>query len=181
MEPNPRQLCYVYKLVYFSRFNRSVLQFFRFLLLSKFRIIFSSMFFGPLLLMVFIYTHIFVIVRRHQQGRLRFSKLNHSYCNHQKHRQQQTQQMTRNVKAIYTTLLILGSYVVGLMPAVLVFILICDDCVFPFQTTSQGRKNMFFVYVFVNFLVILKSLLNPIIYAARMQEIKVRVSIGKLF
>lgn len=146
---------------------RSICSFLRF---STFRVTFSSLFFAPLILMLFIYTHIFFIVRRHQEGRLRISGVTHR-CNN--YSTQQNQQMARNVKAIYTTLLILGSYVVGLMPAVLIFVLVCEDCAFPLPSTTRDRRNMFFLYTFVNFLVILKTGVNPIIYAARMQEIKV--------
>ncbi|XP_047115809.1 beta-3 adrenergic receptor-like [Schistocerca piceifrons] len=154
-----------------------------FLLFCKFRATFSSLFFGPLLLMAIIYAHIFVIVRRHQASRLRFSRRHrgsqrrahhHHHAPHQHHHQHQhsNQQMARSVKAIRTTLLILGSYVIGLMPGVLVFVLVCADCPFPFPETPRDKFRMFFIYTTVNFLIILKTLLNPIIYAARMQEIK---------
>ncbi|XP_046998316.1 beta-3 adrenergic receptor-like [Schistocerca americana] len=160
-----------------------------FLLFCKFRATFSSLFFGPLLLMAIIYAHIFVIVRRHQASRLRFSRRHrgsqrrahhHHHAPHQHHHQHQhsNQQMARSVKAIRTTLLILGSYVVGLMPGVLVFVLVCADCPFPFPETPRDKFRMFFIYTTVNFLIILKTLLNPIIYAARMQEIKVGATVS---
>ncbi|XP_049813918.1 trace amine-associated receptor 8a-like [Schistocerca nitens] len=144
---------------------------YNFLLFCKFRATFSSLFFGPLLLMAIIYAHIFVIVRRHQASRLRFSRASLRTTHHHQH-QHSNQQMARSVKAIRTTLLILGSYVVGLMPGVLVFVLVCADCPFPFPETPRDKFRMFFIYTTVNFLIILKTLLNPIIYAARMQEIK---------
>ncbi|XP_049829077.1 trace amine-associated receptor 4-like [Schistocerca gregaria] len=137
----------------------------------KFRAVFSSLFFGPLLLMLLIYSHIFVIVQRHQASRLRFSRMKYVQewnCPQKK----RSRQMARNVKAVYTTLLILGSYLVALMPAVLIFVLYCDDCLYPLPTRTNERINMFFIFTTVNFLVILKTLINPIIYAARMHEIK---------
>jgi melanocortin 2 receptor len=143
----------------------------------KFRAVFSVLFFAPLLLMFVIYMHIFSIVRRHQVNRLRFSQINHG-SRHQSSTSGHTssasnsQQMTRSVKAIHTTLFILGSYIVGWMPAVLSYLLFCEDCLFHFSTFD--KLAMFFIYTVVNLLVIFKTLLNPIIYAARMQEIKVR-------
>ncbi|XP_049786038.1 beta-3 adrenergic receptor-like [Schistocerca cancellata] len=144
---------------------------YNFLLFCKFRATFSSLFFGPLLLMAIIYAHIFVIVRRHQASRLRFSRASLRTTTSTS-TGGANQQMARSVKAIRTTLLILGSYVVGLMPGVLVFVLVCADCPFPFPETPRDKLRMFFIYTTVNFLIILKTLLNPIIYAARMQEIK---------
>jgi hypothetical protein len=137
----------------------------------KFRAVFSALFFAPLVLMFIIYMHIFSIVRRHQVNRLRLSQMNHG-SRHHSSSGSSSQQMTRNVKAIHTTLLILGSYIVGWMPAVLSYLLFCEDCLFHFNTFN--KFIMFFIYTIVNLLVIFKTLLNPIIYAARMHEIKVR-------
>ena len=86
----------------------------RFLFKKKFRVMFSSLFFGPFLFMVFIYGHIFVIVRKHQASRLRFSTAGSSFrrsggIERQDH--DTSQQMARNVKAIHTTLYILGEFV----------------------------------------------------------------------
>ena len=147
-----------------------------FMLHLKFRAEFSVLFFAPLLLMFIIYTHIFAIVRRHQGSRLQFSQHNqgsrHHSTNANSSSGSNSQQMTRNVKAIYTTLFILGSYVIGWMPAVLSYLLFCEDCMFHFKTLD--KFVMFFIYTAVNLLIIFKTLLNPIIYAARMHEIKVR-------
>jgi len=140
----------------------------------KFRAAFSVLFFAPLLLMFIIYMHIFSIVRRHQVNRLRFSQINHGYRHHSSS-SSNSQQMTRSVKAIHTTLFILGSYIVGWMPAVLSYLLFCEDCLFHFN--QFNKLVMFFIYTIVNLLVIFKTLLNPIIYAARMHEIKVRPKI----
>jgi hypothetical protein len=146
----------------------------------KFRAVFSALFFAPLLLMSIIYMHIFAIVRRHQGNRLQFSQHNQGSRHHSTNANSSSsgssnQQMTRNVKAIYTTLFILGSYIIGWMPAVLSYLLFCEDCLFHFRTFN--KFIMFFIYTIVNLLVIFKTLLNPIIYAARMHEIKVRLKI----
>jgi len=128
---------------------------YKFILYKKFRFIFSSMFFAPLGVMGVIYCHIFVIVQRHQATRRRFQNSN---------------QLARSVKAVKTTVLILGTYVLGWMPAVLVYCLVCADCVLDFQFAD--RVTMFCVYTTCNFLYILKTLVDPIIYAARMHEIQ---------
>jgi hypothetical protein len=74
-----------------------------------------------------------------------------------------------------------GSFVIGWMPGVMIYVLVCDDCVFQFNWVSP--RAMFFIYTMINGLIILKTLVNPIIYAARMHEIKVNryVSIAWLF
>ncbi|PNF33464.1 hypothetical protein B7P43_G03013 [Cryptotermes secundus] len=148
-----------------------------FMLHLKFRAVFSVLFFAPLLLMLIIYMHIFSIVRRHQVNRLRFSQINHGSRHHSSNGHgssgSNSQQMTRSVKAIHTTLFILGSYIIGWMPAVLSYLLFCEDCLFHFNTFN--KSVMFFIYTIVNLLVIFKTLLNPIIYAARMHEIKMAI------
>ncbi|XP_012288800.1 lysophosphatidic acid receptor 1 [Orussus abietinus] len=139
---------------------------------KQFRIMFSSLFFAPFLLMVCIYSHIFCIVRKHQASRLRFSRAGSSRHRNNDNSQQSTpQQMVKNVKAIHTTLYILGSYMVGWMPATIIFALVCNDCLLNFDWMSE--KNKFILYSLFNCLIILKTLVNPIIYAARMHEIKV--------
>jgi len=64
-----------------------------------------------------------------------------------------------------------GSFVIGWMPGVMIYVLVCDDCVFQFNWVSP--RATFFIYTVINGLIILKTLVNPIIYAARMHEIKV--------
>jgi hypothetical protein len=128
---------------------------YHFLMFKKFRIMFSILFFGPLMIMGVIYVHIFIIVRRHQASRLRF---------------QNSQQLARSVKAIKTTVLILGTYIVGWMPAVLISCLVCADCIYPFNVASP--VTMFSIHSTCNLLIILKTFVDPVIYAARMHEIK---------
>lgn len=91
-----------------------VFYFSRFLFKKKFRTMFSSLFFGPFIFMVCIYVHIFYIVKKHQASRLRFSQAGSSFRRNeitdtQRHA---SQQLARNVKAVYTTLYILGESIV---------------------------------------------------------------------
>lgn len=141
---------------------------------------FSSLFFGPFVLMVCIYTHIFFIVRKHQALRLRFSQIGSSFRSNENCARVNNsfQQMAKNVKAIHTTLYILGSFVIGWMPATILFVLVCKDCLLKFNGLSANM--IFIIYFIANFLIILKTLINPIIYAARMHEIKVIIIINHL-
>lgn len=77
----------------------------------------------------------------------------------------------RNVKAIRTTVYIIGSFFVGLMPLTITYFLVCDDCYF--VRTKVNPSLLFFILMPLNTLCVLKTLVNPIIYAARMQDIKV--------
>lgn len=139
---------------------------------KKFRMLFSSLFFAPFVLMVCIYIHIFCIVKRHQATRLRFRRAGSSArARASETLRSNSRQMARNVKAIHTTLYILGSFVIGWMPGVMMYMLVCNDCVL--QLNGVSARVVFFIYAIINGLIILKTLVNPIIYAARMHEIKI--------
>lgn len=71
--------------------------------------LFSSLFFGPFALMVCIYVHIFCIVKKHQATRLRFRRAGSSFRPRASEALRSTsRQMAKNVKAVHTTLFILG-------------------------------------------------------------------------
>ncbi|XP_071573858.1 adrenocorticotropic hormone receptor-like [Temnothorax nylanderi] len=143
-----------------------------FLSYKQFRMLFSSLFFGPFALMVCIYVHIFCIVKRHQATRLRFRRTGSSVrARASEALRSNSRQMARNVKAIHTTLYILGSFVIGWMPGVMMYMLVCNDCVL--QLNGVSARGVFLIYATINGLIILKTLVNPIIYAARMHEIKI--------
>lgn len=94
------------------------------------------------------------------------------FRNTQERRQSESQQ-SKNEKALYTTLMIVGSVVIGWMPACLQYYLICIDCII--QPNWAGFTIRFYTYFATNCLVILKSAINSYIYAARMQEIQVNI------
>jgi hypothetical protein len=72
-------------------------------------VLFSSLFFGPFALMVCIYVHIFYIVKRHQATRLRFRRAGSSIRGRPSEMlRNNTKEMAQNVKAVQTTLYILG-------------------------------------------------------------------------
>ncbi|XP_054720435.1 melanocortin receptor 5-like [Uloborus diversus] len=150
----------VFFLIYFSSvpndgFQSENCSSYNFLLYSPFRVTTSLMFFVPLLLMSVMYGHMFVVVRQHQKGLLQCPS---------------SRQLHKNVKAIITTLLILGTYVLGWMPAVLFFILTCLDCLVPFTQISLWVRVP--VGIFINSMIVAKSFVDPIIYVVRMPEIK---------
>lgn len=75
-------------------------------------------------------------------------------------------------KALSTTLIVLGTYLICWMPAVLYYSLTCvDGCPFPINDMSaESRLIAGFV---TNALVILKAIVDPFIYTLRMADVKV--------
>ncbi|XP_035217098.1 adrenocorticotropic hormone receptor-like [Stegodyphus dumicola] len=126
-----------------------------FLLRIPFRVTVSVLFFVPLILMSIMYVHMFIVVKRHQRGVLQLPS---------------SRQLHKSVKAIITTLLILGTYVLGWMPAVLYFILTCLDCPVPFTEIHLWVRVP--VGIITNSMIVIKSFVDPIIYVVRMPEIK---------
>ncbi|XP_034255290.1 5-hydroxytryptamine receptor 1A-like [Thrips palmi] len=79
----------------------------------------------------------------------------------------------RNKKAIKTTLFILGSYLIGWMPAVVSFMLVCDkDCLIPRDTLDFNSIYTVIVFWSFNMLIVIKTLANSFIYTSRMKDIK---------
>ncbi|XP_065161166.1 trace amine-associated receptor 4-like [Atheta coriaria] len=142
----------------------------------KFRIVFISFFVVPLIMMIYFYSHILYIVRRQQRTWATLSRSGSQRSRGMTRAStQQRRTMEGNVKAVYTTLLILGSFLVGWLPAVTIFVLICaDGCVFATDKFAQevGLLMQFVIGWLSNILIILKTVANPIIYSARMIEIK---------
>lgn len=76
-----------------------------------------------------------------------------------------------HTKALYTTLIILGTYLVCWMPALCFLVLTCvDGCPYPLFTLSI-RKRVILSFI-NNSLVIIKSMVDPFIYIYRMKEVK---------
>ncbi|GAB6022507.1 hypothetical protein CHUAL_006614 [Chamberlinius hualienensis] len=126
----------------------------RFIVEREFRYITGGLFFIPLILMFFMYVHIFIIVIRHNRGLSQYQGSRH---------------FKHNVKAATTTLLILGTYTIGWMPAVLFYIVTCLDCAV--NLNELNPTVLLTVSMINNTLIILKLTVNPILYAARMKEI----------
>lgn len=78
---------------------------------------------------------------------------------------------TGHTKALVTTLLILGTYLLCYMPAVFFFAITCiDHCPFPI-TQMDWRLRISIAFV-TNGLVVLKAIVDPMIYTYRMREMK---------
>lgn len=75
------------------------------------------------------------------------------------------------MQAIITTLLIVGTFILGWIPAVIWFIIFCKDCILPFESIQLSVTLA--IGITVNTLIVLKSFLDPIIYTARMKDFQV--------
>uniref|UniRef100_A0A1B6D5L0 G-protein coupled receptors family 1 profile domain-containing protein n=1 Tax=Clastoptera arizonana TaxID=38151 RepID=A0A1B6D5L0_9HEMI len=136
----------------------------RFMTKKKFRSDFSMMFFTCLLLLIFIYVHIITLVRRHQESREKYRS-----------NSQNGGRSKVNEKALLTTLLILGSIIVGWLPAVIFFYLSCDDgCMY--KVEWKDKRAQIIVSAVIQALIICKNASNTYIYAFRMREIKTAIS-----
>lgn len=76
-----------------------------------------------------------------------------------------------HAKALVTTLLILGTYVLCWIPAVLFFALTCIDYC-PYPINYVNFRDRIIIGFTVNGLVILKAIIDPFIYTYRMKEMK---------
>lgn len=151
----------------------------------SYRLTFASLFFIPLIIMSFFYVHILIRVRKQQRvwsqfsrnGSTRWKAVKTSSRNNVNQAQQQ-RQVEGNIRAIKTTLLILGSCVLGWMPAVLAYSIMCQDgCPISgkrLEEIWENHKVLLHIFMWLKtFFLILKSLINPIIYTIRMTEIQV--------
>ncbi|XP_054168118.1 D(2) dopamine receptor-like [Oppia nitens] len=85
------------------------------------------------------------------------------------------QQVHNNTKALTTTLLILGTYLLCWIPAVMYFALTCvNGCPFPILQVNM-KLRIIFSFI-TNSLVILKAIVDPFIYTYRMKEMKLAVN-----
>jgi hypothetical protein len=155
----------------------------------KFRMGYSAYFIISIFLMAICYMHILIIVRRQQNiwknlsrvGSTKWSGRTIKLCPCSKANKEQ-KQLEGNIRAIYTTLLILGSCLIGWMPALLIFVLMCkEDCYIHGSELDSLNQNYLIevmsMRLLENMLIVLKMLANPIIYSIRMKEIQVRIQL----
>ncbi|XP_076054302.1 uncharacterized protein LOC143032993 [Oratosquilla oratoria] len=119
-----------------------------------FRIVYSCLFFGPLLLLSVIYCHIFYLLGKRDLTLVSDEQRNN---------------LQRNIKAIKTTALIVGTFLLGWTPAVLAFILICEECVIK---TKMEFAPTVAIFTTVNVILLLKVWADTFIYALRLKEIR---------
>lgn len=80
-----------------------------------------------------------------------------------------------NTKALVTTLLILGTYFISYVPAILFQVLTCiDNCPYPLYTIPFSRRVLW--GSITTLLVIAKSIIDPLIYSYRMSEVQVAIN-----
>ncbi|XP_022704223.1 melanocortin receptor 3-like isoform X2 [Varroa jacobsoni] len=126
-----------------------------------YRVTVSSLFFAPLVIMTILYIHIFITVKRNHNSFLMGQK--NQVGGNQLH-------IKRNVKAVITTLLILGTYLIGYMPAIVFYALTCDECPCPLNSLDVRTRTGFGIAT--NSLIFVKCLCDPIIYTVRMPEVR---------
>uniref|UniRef100_A0A8D8QJX9 5-hydroxytryptamine receptor 7 n=1 Tax=Cacopsylla melanoneura TaxID=428564 RepID=A0A8D8QJX9_9HEMI len=157
----------------------------KFMKTNSFHSKFSYTLLTCLVIMSVIYSHIYVIVKRHQANRNKYKTGSYKHRRstlqiqngtdkmtiHSSHHNSKDSESTKNEKAIYTTFLIVGSVVIGWMPGAISYYLVCDDCFFT-NADLGGPLESFIIHCTIQALVILKSGVNSYIYAARMHEIK---------
>lgn len=73
--------------------------------------------------------------------------------------------------ALKTTLCLVGSFLIGWLPAVVAYALVCENC--PFQISD--RSTVMYVGFATNFLMALKLAADPLIYAFKVPEIRVAI------
>lgn len=80
-----------------------------------------------------------------------------------------------NTKALVTTLLILGTYFISYVPAIIYQVLTCiDNCPYPLYTISFSRRVL--LGAMTTLLLIAKSIIDPFIYSYRMSEIQIAIN-----
>lgn len=133
-----------------------------------------------------IYIHILIAVKKQQKvwahlsrnGSTRWKAVKTSSKSSVEQHQQR--QMKGNVRAVKTTLLILGSCVIGWFPAIMTFTIMCQEgCLIDGERMEILRRcywrQMMVVMWLKQFFLIMKTMVNPIIYTIRMSEIQVVV------
>ncbi|XP_047469408.1 glucose-dependent insulinotropic receptor-like [Penaeus chinensis] len=120
-----------------------------------FRIVWTALFFGPTLLIIIVYCHIFHLLK-HRGPHLVSAE--------------QRNQLRRNIKTVRTTALIVGTFVIGWSPAVVKFILVCEECVIhPHDVDESVNIAM---GATVNVIYCLKVFTDTFIYALRLRDIR---------
>ncbi|CAG9770429.1 unnamed protein product [Ceutorhynchus assimilis] len=145
----------------------------------SFRISYSSLFFVPIFIMVVCYTHILFVVKKQQNRWNNLSRIGSTRIKGKPSQKlsRERKQLEGNVRAIYTTLLILGSCFLGWAPALLMYTLTCiSGCYIAGKDLEDLNCNHLYLVLVLrltdNILTISKMLANPIIYSIRMREIK---------
>uniref|UniRef100_A0A914C5G3 G-protein coupled receptors family 1 profile domain-containing protein n=1 Tax=Acrobeloides nanus TaxID=290746 RepID=A0A914C5G3_9BILA len=93
-------------------------------------------------------------------------------CDHDIRKSMHHGRVKSKLKLVWTTLLILSTFTLSWGVCVLYFVLVCKEgCVFVYMRSISFHFG-FLLNSTVNFLVMLKLMLNPLIYALRMRHIR---------
>lgn len=126
-----------------------------------FRLAVFTLIFVPLGLMTVVYVKIaflLSILQRQTHGR--------SASQHQQ------KSLRRKAKTIITALLIVSTFLIGWVPSIAFFAITCQSCIFPSKELIRYPRLMLSLTIGVNMLMIMKGLLNPLIYGFRIPEIQ---------
>ncbi|KAK9882398.1 hypothetical protein WA026_020920 [Henosepilachna vigintioctopunctata] len=149
----------------------------------RFRMTVGSFIVVCILLIVIFYICILVIIRRQRKvwkdlsrtGSTVWKGHNCRYASREKNQEQS--KIKGNFRAVYTTLLIVGSCLIGWLPALLLYTLACSqDCFISGTVLKEINEKYHWHTVMIRFfdneMLFLKMIANPIIYSIRMKEIK---------
>ncbi|KAK4287120.1 hypothetical protein Pmani_039804 [Petrolisthes manimaculis] len=120
-----------------------------------FRLVWTCLFFGPTLLICMVYCHIFHLLKNRALTLVSA---------------EQRCQLSRNIKTVRTTALIVGTFVVGWGPAVVKFVLICEDCLVPPSLISNTTN--YAMGVAFNIMFCLKVFTDTFIYAVQLRDVR---------
>ncbi|XP_045462515.1 uncharacterized protein LOC123672462 [Harmonia axyridis] len=149
----------------------------------RFRMIIGSFILISMLLIVLCYLLILIMIRHQRKIWKDLSRTGSTVwrghnCRHANKQKAHEQNKTKgNLKAVYTTLIILGSCVIGWMPALLLYTMTCSQgCLISGELLKNFSENyprhILIIRCFDNEMLLLKMIANPIIYSIRMREIK---------
>ncbi|XP_044766730.1 uncharacterized protein LOC123322779 [Coccinella septempunctata] len=149
----------------------------------RFRMIFGSFVLLSMFLIVICYLWILIMIRHQRKVWKDLSRTGSTVwrghkCRHVTKQKAHEQNKTKgNLRAVYTTLIILGSCVMGWMPALILYTLTCrQDCFVRGELLDKFNENyprlILMIRFFDNEMLFLKMIVNPIIYSIRMREIK---------
>ncbi|KAK8389048.1 hypothetical protein O3P69_020784 [Scylla paramamosain] len=120
-----------------------------------FRIIWALLFFGPTVLISMVYCRIFHLLNHRALSLVSAEQRN---------------QLRRNIKTVRTTALIVSSFVVGWGPAMVKFLLVCDEC--PIKPGSISLTTNIALGVIVNIIFCLKVFTDTFIYAVQLRDVR---------
>lgn len=154
----------------------------------RFRMIIGSFILISLLLIVFCYLWILIMIRHQRKVWKDLSRTGstvwrgHNSRHVTKHKAHEQNKTKGNLRAVYTTLIILGSCVMGWMPALILYTLTCSQgCLISGELLEKFNENypryILMLRFFDNEMLLLKMIANPIIYSIRMREIKVKYKV----